>query len=209
MDAYSAQLNEESPTSRLGRDYLRRRCLARTDVVEPYRLGVVTDPLPGDEEYRGRLVIPYLTLAGVRALKFRCIEAHNCKDEGHPKYTQPHGQPQRLYNAPAYFGGHDRIGFTEGEIDAITATVHLGLPTFGVPGATQWDKNGYFWELIPRDFAEIVVFADGDLPGKQFASKVANSAGPSSRIVFCEDGSDVNDMVCRGLGDELKRKAGL
>lgn len=209
METYAGQLNEESPTSRLGRDYLRKRALARTDVVGPFRLGVVADPLPGDDEYAGRLVIPYLTLAGVRGIKYRCIEDHDCKEVGHPKYTQPHGQPQRLFNALAYFGGHDVVGVAEGEIDAITASVYLGLPTFGVPGATQWDKQGFYWELVLRDFATVIVWADGDLPGKQFASKVANSAGPSSRIVFCDDGEDVNSMVVGGNADVLKRKAGL
>jgi hypothetical protein len=217
---YSVQLNEESPISRRGREYLRGRALARTDVVGPYRLGVVAEPLPGDEQYRGKLVIPCLTLAGVRGLTFRCIEDHKCGDVGHSKYTRPYGQEQRLFNALAYFGGHDTVGVAEGEIDAITATVHLGLPTFGVPGATQWDKHGWYWQLVFRDFAEVIIFADGDKdrvtadgkklnPGRELAAKIANDAGPGSRIVWCDDGEDVNSMVVAGRGDVLRKKAGL
>ena len=60
-----------------------------------------------------------------------------------------------------------------------------------------------------KDFSTIVVFADGDPPGKQLAAVIAADAGPGSRLVICDDGHDINSMVVAGLGDELKRKAGL
>jgi hypothetical protein len=163
-------------------------------------------------------VIPYQTLAGVRAVKFRCMQDHGedengvklkCHDVGHPKYTQPHGQEQRLFNGLAYFGGHDTIGVAEGELDAVTASEHLEVPTFGIPGASQWDRYGKYWQLVLRDFATIIIFADGDPPGRQLATKIANDAGPGSRIVVCDEGMDVNSMVVAGLGDQLIRKAGL
>ena len=205
---YHEQLADEgNPTSQVGRDYLGRRLLG--DFADKYQLGIVADALPGDEVHVGRLVVPYLTLAGVRAIKYRCIEDHSCKAEGHPKYTQPHGQEQRLYNALAYFGGHDVIGVCEGELDAVTATEHLGVNTFGVPGASQWDKQGWHWQLVLRDFATVIVFADGDKPGRELASKIAADAGPGSRIVYCPDGEDINSMVVANRGDELVRKAGL
>lgn len=207
-DTYTSQLQDGvSPIVLAGRSYLNERLLWSATVK--YKLGVVDEPLPGDEQHIGRLVIPFLTLAGVRGVKYRCIVDHNCKDEGHPKYTQPHGQEQRLYNALAYFGDHDAIGVCEGELDAITASEHLGLPTFGVPGASQWKKQGYHWQLVLRDFATVVVFADGDPPGKQLASEIACDAGAGSRIVYCDDGQDINSMIVAGLGDELLKKAGL
>lgn len=204
---YQDQLGDESPIALAGRSYLAERmlCTFRTK----YQLGIVAEPLPGDEQYRGMLVIPYLTLSGVRALKYRCIADHKCKDTGHPKYNQPHGQEQRLYNALAYFGGHDTIGVCEGELDAITATEHLGVPTFGIPGASQWKKEGWHWQLVLRDFGTVVVFADGDPPGKALAAEIAADAGPGSRLVICDDGQDINSMVVSGKTEELKRKAGL
>jgi hypothetical protein len=211
VETYSGQLLGESSTALAGRDYLTKRLLGHP-VAEKYRLGLVDEPLPGDEMHRGRLVVPYLTHAGPRSIKYRCIEDHGdlkCQDAGHPKYTQPSGQEQRLYNALAYFGGHDVVGVCEGELDAITATEHLGIPTFGVPGASQWKKNGWFWQLVLRDFGTVIVFADGDAPGKQLASEIANDAGPVSRLVFCDDGQDINSMIVAGLGDELLKKAGL
>lgn len=207
-DTYQTQLGSEDPTSRLGRDYLERRRLGGT-IAAKYRLGIVADPLPGDEQHLGRLVIPYLTLAGVRGLKYRCIQDHDCKEHAHPKYTQPHAQEQRLYNALAYFGGHDTIGVAEGELDAITASEHLEVPTFGIPGASQWKKLGQFWQLVLRDFATVIVFADGDEPGRQLASEIANDAGAGARVVQCDNGLDINSMVVANRGDELIKKAGL
>lgn len=207
-ETYHDQLKgRDNPTPLAGIEYLASRMIA--NYVGKYQLGVVAEPLPGDEPYKGMLVIPYLTLAGVRGLKYRCIQDHKCKDHGHPKYNQPHGQAQRLYNALAYFGGHDMLGVCEGEIDAITATEHLGLPTVGIPGASQWQKQGKYWSLVLKDFSTIVVFADGDPPGKQLAAVIAADAGPGSRLVICDDGEDINSMVRAGKADELKRKAGL
>ena len=207
-ETYSSQLLGDEPISRAGRDYLDARLLGR-GIASKYKLGVVAEPLAGDEPFSGRLVIPYMTLAGIRAVKYRCIEDHRCKDEGHPKYSQPHGQEQRLYNALAYFGGHDTVGFCEGELDAITASEHLEIPTLAVPGASQWDKMGRYWSLLLRDFATVVVFADGDVPGKELASKIANDAGPGVRVVHCDEGEDINSMVVAGKGDLLIKKAGL
>jgi hypothetical protein len=172
-ETYSGQLLGNDPTALAGREYLDARQLGR-GIAAKYKLGVIVDPLPGDEQHTARLVVPYLTLAGCRAVKYRCIQDHSCKEEGHSKYTQPHGQEQRLYNALAYFGGHDTIGLCEGELDAISASEHLEVPTLGIPGATQWDKNGWYWSLVLRDFATVIVFADGDVPGRQLASKIAS-----------------------------------
>lgn len=215
-ETYHEQLKsiDVSPTGRLGRDYLKSRGLGNWGIVDKYMLGVVAEPLPGDEEYAGRLVIPYLTLDGVRGLKYRCLGSqsdpeHSCKVAGHGKYTQPHGQAQRLYNAPAYFSGLDVIGVCEGEIDAITASETLGIPTLGIPGAQQWKKNGFYWQLVLRDFGTVVVFGDGDVPGKSLATEIANDAGPSSRLVLCDEGEDINSMCEGGLTEELRRRAGF
>lgn len=205
---YNAQLAGESPTGQAGRDYLSSRLIIREHWIK-YWLGVVAEPLSGDEEYAGRLVIPYMTLAGVRGLKYRCMEDHDCKASGHTKYTQPRGQDQRLYNAPAYFGVHDTIGVCEGELDAITASEYLRVPTLGIPGASQWNKQGKFWQLVLKDFGTVIVFADGDVPGKQLASQIANDAGPGSRVVHCDDGTDINSMIVAGKSDILLKKAGL
>lgn len=210
-------------------EYLARRAITQPD-IEQFCLGFVTEPLPGDEQFAGRIAIPYLTPSGVRAIKYRCIADHDCKTSGgefHHKYAQAEGQEQHLYNVAAYHSGLDVIGVTEGEFNAQAATVHLGLPTLGVPGAQQWKKHGWFWKLAFMDFSTVIIFADGDRPrchcnprhkeacptpkrvGLELAKQIRGDAGGNARIVRCPDDQDVNSMVVAGRVDELKRKAGL
>jgi hypothetical protein len=205
-------------------DYLDRRRIAG-DVITEFRLGYVAEPLPGDELYAGRIAIPYLTPAGVRAIKYRCIRDHDCKatGHGHAKYMQPEGQEQRLYNVAAYHSGRDVLGVAEGELDALTATVHLDLPTIGVPGAQQWAKHGPYWRLALVDFSLVLIFVDGDLPrccctprhqtgcpdpkraGLELAKQIYVDA-VNARIVRLPDGEDVNSMVVAGRIDELRKQ---
>src|SRR5579863_4946438 len=67
-------------------------------VARSFRFGGVPDePLPGDETFRLRLSIPYLTPAGVVSLRFRCIDSHNCDEMGHPKYLGYPGSSTHLF----------------------------------------------------------------------------------------------------------------
>ena len=59
------------------RTYLETRALG-PDVVTGSLLGLVSDPDPAHEQYRGRLSIPYITPAGVVGMRFRCMEKHDC-----------------------------------------------------------------------------------------------------------------------------------
>jgi hypothetical protein len=197
-------------TGQAGRSYLDSRGLGTLEIARKYALGYVADPAPGDELFRGMLVLPYLTRDGVRAIKYRCLADHDCKEvPQHSKYNQPPGQEQRLYNALAYFSGTDMLGWCEGEIDAITASECLGVSTIGIPSASLWKKNGLYWQLITRDFGVNVIFGDGDPPGMAMAKEIANDAGQSARLVICDDKQDVNSMVLAGKASVLKRKAGL
>ena len=53
-------------------DYLTTRGLS-VEEAKRFHLGVVENPLPGHEGYKGKLVIPYLTPSGVVDLRFRSI----------------------------------------------------------------------------------------------------------------------------------------
>lgn len=205
-NAYHDQLSGDTGQTCI--DYLASRGFDGWE-LEPFRLGYVVDPLPGDELYRGMLAIPYLTPSGVMGIKYRCILDHNCKQNGHAKYSQPSGQKQRIYNVQAYFSGRPYVGVSEGEFDAICATVKLDIPTMGIPGGTQWKASRQFWSLVLRDFDKVIIFADGDDTGKAFARQVAEDAPYGSVIVSCDDGEDVNSMVLAGKGGELRRKAGF
>ncbi len=83
---YSQGLSEEAEA------YLAGRGISR-DVARRFELGTVVDPINGHEEYQGWLSIPYLTALGACvSVKFRRL------DDGKPKYGQPTGQKQHLYN---------------------------------------------------------------------------------------------------------------
>lgn len=176
--------------------YLEGRGLADEEIVATYLLGVVREPIPGHEDYLGRLSIPYATPSGVVALRFRCIEDH---EHGKPncaaKYLDLPGQEAHLYNVDVLRTAGDTLYVTEGELDAISATV-VGYPAVGVSGATKWKDH---WSYNLEDFEEVVVLADGDDAGRSFAEKVRSKV-ERARAVFMPIRHDVNSvLVGQGL----------
>lgn len=167
-------------------DYLRSHSVTG-EMARKYRLGYVRDPLPGDEKFRGGLAIPYLSRKGVTAIRFRLFGSDG-------KIGQRKGQKNRLYNTAAYFEAGDTIGIAEGEVDALVASEVLGLPTMGVPGANGFDGK---WAPLLKDFLTVFIFADGDKPGRDFASEVAEHAGWRARIVQCPDGEDISSLAAK------------
>lgn len=131
-------------------------------------LGVVRDPLPGQERLTGRLAIPYMTGAGCVNMNFRCIQDHSCKDVGHGKYQHWQGLSSNLYNVLALDSAGTAIAVAEGEIDALSSTL-AGIPCVGVPGATKWEEH---WNLVFEDFTRVYVWQEGDDAGKKFADRV-------------------------------------
>ncbi|AST15211.1 DNA primase [Rhodococcus phage AppleCloud] len=163
------------------------------DSIGKFRLGYVEDPLPGHDMYRGFLAIPYLRWHprrgwNVVSMRFRCIENH--KHQGHGKYMTAPGDTPRLYNTPALLQPVPAVGITEGELDALTATLY-GIPTVGVPGAQSWKPHfrGPF-----LGYREVFVFTDGDDAGRAFAETIGKSL-PNARIIPCPEGEDVNSLV--------------
>lgn len=153
-----------------------------------FRLGVVHDPLPGDEAAAGRLAIPYLTRAGVVGLRYRCLagQPHDC--DGHPKYWGYPGASTHLFNVGALFGDGDVVCITEGELDTIVLA-QLGLQSVGVPGTQNWKPH---YPRIFEDYRRVVVFADGDEAGAKFGVKVAEAVHHAT-VVSMPPGLDVND----------------
>lgn len=173
-----------------------------------YRLGVVSQPLPGDEDYAGALSIPYLTRNGVASVKFRML------GDRKPKYLYHSGTKPRLYNPAAYFDADAVIGLAEGEIDAIVATEVIGLPTMGIPGVDTWKAQAAIWKPVFQDFESVILLADGDpvnektglRPGRELGKAVKESLGYRARIVEMPEGEDVSSMVASGRADEIKRR---
>ena len=80
----------------LAEEYLLSRQLS-VDEARVFHLGMVDDPLPGHEAYKGRLAIPYITPSGVVDIRFRGI---NNED---PKYMGLVGAKTTMFNTQACF----------------------------------------------------------------------------------------------------------
>ena len=174
-------------------EFLNSRGLPPEEVAG-YRFGYVDDPLPEHEQYRGKLAIPYLrkhprTGWSCVSIRFRTLEP-----EGKPKYQSMAGDRPRLYNTEKLTLPYPDVGITEGEIDAVTASLS-GLPTVGIPGSQMWQD---YWRELFLGYRNVFVFTDGDEPGMKLGHTIA-TALPNARVITCPPGEDINSLwVTRG-----------
>lgn len=162
------------------------------------QLGVVVEPEVGHEAFVGRLSIPYITKTGVVDLRFRSLNP-----AVEPKYMGMTGAETKMYNVIDVENAGDFIGVCEGEIDTITLSYCVGIPCVGVPGANSWKKH---YTRLLADFERVFVFADGDQPGKEFATSLARELPVT--IVQLPDGYDVNSMFVQSGAEYFYGKVG-
>jgi DNA primase len=179
-------------------DYLKSRGIT-IEVARLARLGVVLDPEPGHEAYTGRLTIPYITKTGIADLRFRSLNP-----AVEPKYMGMTGAETKMYNVLDIERAGDWIGVCEGELDTITMSKCIGIPCVGVPGSNSWKKH---YTRLLADFERVFVFADGDQPGKEFATGLARELPVTA--INMPDGEDVNSTYVKYGADFIREKAGL
>lgn len=179
-------------------DYLRSRGI-QIEVARLARLGVVVEPEVGHEMYQGRLAIPYVTKSGVVDLRFRSLNP-----AVEPKYMGLTGADTKMYNVLDIERAGDYIGVCEGELDTLTMSACVGIPCVGVPGANSWKKH---YTRLLADFERVFVFADGDQPGKEFATSLAREL-PVTVVQF-PDGEDVNSFYTKYGAEAVREKAGI
>lgn len=179
-------------------DYLRSRGIT-IEVARLARLGVVAEPEVGHEAFIGRLAIPYITKTGIVDLRFRSLNP-----AVEPKYMGMTGAETKMYNVLDVERAGDWIGVCEGELDTLTMSRCIGIPCIGVPGANSWKKH---YSRLLADFERVFVFADGDQPGKEFATSLARELPVT--IVQLPDGEDVNSAYVKYGAQFIKEKAGL
>lgn len=201
------QTYERSLPGSPAEEYLEKERGLNLQGINQFHLGYVAEPLRGHEMYRGMLAIPYLRYtddnAGlVVSIRFRCFNDH--EHHGHGKYNTEPGDKGRLFNTVALTEPIDRIAVTEGELDAITATM-CGIDAVGVPGATQWQKH--FREPF-LGYETVWVLTDGDDPGMRFARIVAETL-PNARIVPMPEGEDVNSLYRKEGINSLRERIGI
>ena len=182
----------------LAADYLASRGITK-EVALQARLGVVEEPEPGHEAYQGRLSIPYITKTGVVDLRFRSLNP-----AVEPKYMGMTGAETKMYNVLDIERAGDWIGVCEGELDTLTLSLLVGIPCIGVPGANSWKKH---YTRLLADFERVFVFADGDQPGKEFASSLARELPVTT--ISMDDGEDVNSSFVKYGADYIRKKMGL
>ena len=156
-----------------------------------FHLGVVVDPLPGHEQFLGRVAIPYVTPSGVVDIRFRAM--HNEE----PKYMGMMGAKTTMFNTQACFAASKYICVTEGEFDAIMMGVKTPHPTIGIPGANNWKPH---YSRILDDFDIVIVLADGDNAGAEFGKKIVREL-PNANVITMPEGEDVNSVIIK-LGKE-------
>ena len=177
-------------TIELATEYLSSRHLS-VEEASIFHLGVVADPLPGHEPYKGRLAIPYITPSGVVDIRFRAM--HN-ED---PKYMGLVGAKTTMFNTKACFVADKYICVTEGEFDCIMMGVKTQHPTIGIPGANNWKPH---YAKILDDFEIVIVLADGDAAGLEFGKKISRELG-NVNIISMPEGEDVNSMMVKRGSD--------
>ena len=179
-------------------DYLRQRGIS-LEVARLARLGVVVEPEPGQEQFAGRLSIPYVTKTGVVDLRFRSLNP-----AVEPKYMGMTGAETKMYNVLDIEIAGDWIGICEGELDTLTLSHCVGIPCIGVPGANSWKKH---YTRLLADFERVFVFADGDQPGQEFARSLTRELPVT--IVQMPDNEDVNSAYVKYGAEFIRDRAGI
>lgn len=134
-------------------DYLEGRGIGHSVAVGA-SLGLVVEPLPGHESYRGCLSIPYITKSGVVALKFRRL-----RDGNGPKYLALPNQRPRMYNVNDLHLFSRYVVITEGELSALVSSKVVGIPSVGVAGTNMWYPH---MARLFEDYEKVFIVTDND-----------------------------------------------
>lgn len=183
----------------VAKDYLRQRGISRATAAM-YKLGYVGAPMIGDEQYTGRIAIPYLTPAGPVDLRFRRVG-----DDDSPKYLSRPGAHDTMFGVNAFQVDSDVIAVCEGEFDTMIVNSECGLPAVGLSGANKW-KNWYSRAFA--DYRKVFVLTDGDQAGADMGKKIAQSIDVAV-VVTMPDGMDVTDVYLSEGPDGIRRRVGL
>lgn len=184
-------------------NYLRQRGFDGLDLEKLkawFQPGFIADPLPEDQSYRGRLVIPYLRWHPKHGSFPVTFRYRTIRDET-PKYLSTPGDEPCLFNTQALIKPRDFVGICEGEIDAMTATI-CGIPTVGVPGAKAWRPD---WLTLFAGYRRVYVMTDGDEPGEKLGNQIAAYL-PQAVVRPMGSGEDVNSVFVRHGADALKER---
>lgn len=170
------------------------------------RLGWTGNPVPGHEQYSNMLCIPYYTVSGVEAVKFRVID-----DRPGPRYLWPTGQKSRLYNTAAVLTGQPYVLVCEGELDTVVAAHVCGLNAVGIAGVQHWKPHH---SRVLRGFPQVLLVVDNDdkedgsNPGQDLAARIMRDI-PHARNILLPRGLDITDFVLQSGQNALAPLVGI
>jgi hypothetical protein len=180
--------------------YLTGRGLA--GAAERFRLGYVDPADDVDRRYWHRMAIPYLTPTGPVQIRYRCVQAHDCKARGCSKYLGDKGVEVTLYNPGTLLDAVGPVVLCEGELDAVAVETIAGLPAVGIPGSQAWKRHPYWARCFVG--LDLILFADGDAAGDDLAATIAADL-PELRVARAPEGHDANSVLQRDPADFLRR----
>jgi DNA primase len=165
------------------------------ETAQKYRLGFVLEPfLETHEAYVGRLSIPYLSRAGVLAVRFRGL------GEEDPKYLQPKGSTSWIYNVGALYSSPRVVAVCEGELDALTCHAYAGIPAVGIAGVNAWKKPFARCFESPE---KVLLVGDGDAAGQGMVDRLAELL-PNAVPAVMPAGHDVNSFYAANGAEALR-----
>lgn len=166
--------------------YLLDRGIGQEEAAT-FRLGVVGNPFPGHERFRGMLAIPYLGRDGQPlTVRFRCLAQHNHRDYFHGKYNTIKDDVPRMFGIGSVHRAGEEIHVTEGELDAIILN-KLGLPAVAIPGANMW--FGRHRRML-AGFNRVWVWSDPDDAGAELTSKITRALRSAKAVRMSADVTD-------------------
>lgn len=176
-------------------EYLLDRGLT-PETINTFRLGVAANPAPEHRANIGKLSIPYLSAGGHPvSVRFRCIEEHDHRANGHGKYATVSGDPGRLFNVRAIPTAQYEIHLAEGEFDTIMLE-QAGLPAVGIPGANN--IKPHFYRLL-AGFRRVWVWADPDDAGGEMARTITKRL-KRAKTVPLKAGDVTETYLAHGAG---------
>jgi DNA primase len=191
------QLYKNQMTDSRGEKYLEARGITK-EAQNYFHLGFVNQSEPSDEQYRGRVSIPYILPGGVVGIKYRAI------DDSEPKYMSSSGFYAKRVYAPIFLTPkHRKVYVCEGEIDAITLA-QFSIPAVALPGVDTWEPRMY--RMFRNRFIVVLADGDDDGQGQKFASKILTAVDESATILM--EGHDVNSYYTLNGKQSLLEKIG-
>ena len=181
------------------KEYLRTRGVTRR-TADMYKLGVVATPMIGDEQYVGRIAIPYLTPTGVVDMRYRAMG-----NDDSPKYLSRPGAHDTMFGVKAFQIDSDVIAICEGEFDTMIVNSEVGIPAVGLSGANKWKP---WYSRAFQDYRKVFVLADGDQAGADMGKRIAQSIDVAV-VVSMPEGMDVTDVFLAEGADGIRRRVGL